>query len=196
MKSRLIPAIPDDRDQGAAFKRHLGELLSLNRESLAAVLQALPAYRLARTTRLSNKLVTELADSTPTDRATILHSLHVLQFFLDALLNDEIPPEDSQYWGEDLVLLKWLPPGLLSHFNSLAAKLQTEIFPDIEVKIQERRAASRVVPTLRSFGVTVDLRAIRKDFYRWGSPLKEYLPEVMGLTPVFSVHIGVDAGLV
>ena len=38
------------------------------------------------------------------------------------------------------------------------------------------------------------MRAVREDIYRWGTPLDAYTPAVMDVTPIASIHIGVDEG--
>ena len=104
MESRLFTTILDDStsESALAFTRHLEELLQLSSDAREACLKALYKFRLARTKRQTRELIDAIADGQGVPAAAIQHSLSILGFLVDALLNESIPDDDHTLWAEDL----------------------------------------------------------------------------------------------
>ncbi len=197
MKSRLFAAVFDDRegDNAKTFQRHLRETLALSDEDRDACLDALPQIRLARTTGEMKQVVDALVRNRPVGRSKLEHAIGVMSFLLDALLTDDVPDSDPPLWADDLEHeLGWLDETTRPPFEQMLQRLHKDAARKLEPEIRRRRAAGGVLPTLKTFGITVELRAVRKDFYRSGTPIEAYRPQILDTTMIASVHVGVDVG--
>ena len=198
MKSRLIPAVFPDRDAEVSrvFRRDLNQLLSLSELDRSACLEALAQHRLARTTGHRKAHMDALMTSVEAERDSIENALSVLRFLLDALMKRDTPERDYDDWASDLLEYDLLANKHMSTFKQVVDYLVSKILPEVAPLIKERRAASGVLPVLASGSASVEMRAVRETLYRWGRPVDEYEPEVVGVTPIASIHICVDEGQV
>lgn len=197
MKSRLFSAVFDDREgeNAKAFERHLRETLALSDEDRNACLDVSPEIRLAQTAMQTRRVVDGLAQNRSVERSKLEHALGVMSYLLDALLNDEVPDSDPQLWADDLEHeLAWLDENTRPTFDQMLKRLHTDAAGKLELEIRRRRAAGGVLPTLKSFGITVEVRAVRKGIFRWGTPIEAYQPQVIDTTMVASIHVGVTEG--
>lgn len=197
MKSRLFSAVFDNRegDNAQAFQRHLRETLALSDVDRSACLDVLPKIRLAQTATETKRVVDRLAGNRSVERSRLEHSIGAMSFLLDALLSDDLPDSDPPLWADDLEHeLGWLDGNTRPIFEHMLERLQTDTAAKLKPEILRRRAAGGVLPTLKSFGVTVEVRAVRKDVFRWGTPIEAYQPRILDTTMVASIHIGVDEG--
>lgn len=198
MKSRLFSVVFDDRerDHAKAFQRHLRETLALSDEDRNACLDVLPKIRLAQTDTETRRVVDGLARKRSVERSKLEHAIGVMSFLLDALLSDDVPDSDPPLWADDLEHeLGWLDEkNTRPIFEQMLERLQTGAAAKLEPEIRRRRAAGGVLPTLKSFGITVEVRAVRKGIFRWGSPIEAYQPQVIDTTMVASINIGVTEG--
>ncbi len=197
MKSRLFSAVFDDREgnDAKAFQRHLRETLALSDEDRDACLDVLPKIRLAQTATQTRRVVDGLARNRSVERSKLEHAIGVMSFLLDALLNDAVPNSDPPLWADDLEQeLGWLDENTRPMFDHMLKRLQTDAAAKLEAEIRRRRAAGGVLPVLKSFGITVEVRAVRKDIFRWGTPIEAYQPQVIDTTMVASINVGVSEG--
>ncbi len=200
LKSRLLVAFSDDleSDGAKAFARHLrGLLLGLDESTRDKCVASLGKVRQTRTALEKDRMIDSLAPGDPSQRALVKHSLSVLNFLVDALLSDNIPADDHRNWSSDLAILGWLDSKSQPVFDSLLGELTSRYLAKLQAQDRRRRAEGGVLPVFKSLGITVEARAVRKDPYRWGTPLEGeggYIPEIIGTTMIASVHIGVDVG--
>lgn len=197
MKSRFFSAAFDDREASHAktFQRHLRETLALSNEDRNACLDVLPEIRLRKTATETRRVIDGLERDCSVDRSKLENAVGVMDFLLRALLNDEVPDSDPMLWADDLEHeLGWLEESTRPVFDAMLQRLQTDIAAKLEAEIRRRRAAGGVLPSLKSVGITVEVRAVRKDIFRWGTPIEAYQPQVIDTTTVASISIEVDEG--
>lgn len=200
VKSRLLDAFVDnlDSERTKAFTRHLQQLLlGLDESTRDMCVASLGKARQARTALEKDRLIESLVPGDPSQHVVVEHSLSILNFLVDALLSDKIPGNDHENWADDLETLGLLETDSRPVFDSLLGKLTDTYLPELQVQDRQRHAEAGVLPVFKSLGVTVEVRAVRKDRYRWGMPLEGddgYSPEIMGTAMIASVHIGVDEG--
>jgi hypothetical protein len=120
--------------------------------------------------------------------------MSVMRFFLEGLSNPQVPPNDYQSWVTDLRALDVLDDSTELVFTKVIDYIRQEILPCLDPEIKRRRAAGGVLPVLASSGATVELRAVRKERYRFGMPLLKYQSEILDVVPIVSIQIGVDFG--
>lgn len=196
MRSRLFRALFEDpaSDNAKTFQRHLRELLALSDAGRLKCIEALPTVLSPTTDFQTRSLCEKLAGDTSTDPQTIEHSLSVLAFFVKALLSDAVPPDDHVHWIDDLNNLDGLTQAERTAFGSTIKTLadQRDTW-----RVQDRQglATSGVTPRFKSMGVTVEARAVRRDKYRWGTPIEHYEPQILGVAYVASVAIGFSEGM-
>ncbi len=195
MKSRVFTTTFDDpqADNAKVFARHLQELLELSSEDREACLDALPDLRLARTETQERELLDDLARSRDIERHKLVHAVSVVTFFVDALLAERIPDDDWTHWADDLRKLRWLTQEKQGAFESLLSRLNNDL-PDLRRQKRELSAAGGVLPSFKSFGYTIEVRPIRKEIFRWGRKVEEYVPNILGTITIASISIGVDEG--
>ncbi len=197
MKSRVFATLFEDPDSDKAkqFLRHLQDLLQLEPAARAQCLRTLPHLRAPQTPTQEREVIDKLASSTSIERAKLVNALSVLDFFVDALLAYRIPEDDWTHWADDLMALSALGANTKPVFESLLSEIRTDL-PALRQQDLERTAKGGVFPTFKSFGYTVEIRPIRRDFFRWGRPAEEYDPEILGSVMLVSFAIGVNEGLV
>lgn len=195
MKSRVFTTIFEDpeTDEAKQFTRHLEALLELSSEDREACLDALPGLRSARTETQQRELLDDLARSRGIERQKLVHAVAVVDFFVDALLANQIPDEDWTQWADDLLELGWLSKEKRPAFESVLSSL-TGALPALRLQNRELSTAGGVLPTFKSFGYTVEVRPIRKEVFRWGRKVEEYVPNILGTITIASISIGVDEG--
>ncbi|MCY3022161.1 MAG: hypothetical protein NTW87_24380 [Planctomycetota bacterium] len=196
MKSRLFTAVLDDpnADGAKTFARHVRELVGVTEDARKLCLDALPSVRAALTERERDKIVEELVKASNAAPQAVRHSLAIQNYLADILLNDKVPADDYKKWADDLLELQWLKQEHRAVFESTISALVSTHLPKLRSEYDKRRTRSGVMPTFSSFGITVEVRPIRKDRYRWGTNVDDYRPEILGTTMIASIHIGVDEG--
>ena len=196
MKSRLFKLFFENResDAGKAFERHLKEFLSLGEEVRTECLAELPKLLRPTTEYQSRQIVETVVQTCQIDQQAVEHAFSVLKFFVKALLSEDVPKDDHKNWAEDLVSLSDINDSERSAFEATIQNL-VQRRSDLRIQDKTERARAGVLPCFTSMGVTVEARAVKEDRYRWGTPIDEYKPQIIGLTYVASVHIGVDVGL-
>lgn len=197
MKSRVFTLLTRDPESpGAkAFARDLAAILVLSEEAREACIQTLPAIRVPQTSYEKQRRIKELVQQEGLDRNRIEQSLSVLDFFADALISEDIPESDHEFWLADLAELGWIDNDSRPAFEALVSRLASADYVSLlRRQSQQLRAQGGVLPTFNSLGITVEVRPVRTNRYRWGTPVKGYFPEIVGTTGVTSIHIGLDEG--
>lgn len=197
LKSRLLTLLLDgaDAERVQAFARDIGYLLALEPAARRLCLEALPRARSARTTSAFKQIVEGLSASLPdVPRNRIELMIRAANFLVDGLLSENVPKGDESLWVDDLISeLRWIDESQRTDFGDLLGTLK-QLAPRIEAEEREERTREGILPTFKSLGITVELRAIGRDHYRWGTPVDAYAPQILGVVGLFSIHIGLDAG--
>ncbi|MEW6198854.1 MAG: hypothetical protein AB1601_09350 [Planctomycetota bacterium] len=171
-------------------RRDLHEALDLPENNRVACSEALAEYCLAKTRSARDGIIDRLELETGLPGLRLERALRIMYFFVDEFMDerDRGTPED---WAADLVEMDVISESERGTFLSILADLQTKVVPRIEKVMRRRRFGAGVMPSLKSTGVTVELRAVQESTYRWGKSLTEYQPKISGVTGVFSIEIGV-----
>lgn len=196
MTSRLFGRLFEDAESRGArqFARDLAECLELSPGEREACLEALPRLRAAETKSQRTQLTEQLSDNLKLPYSNVEHAVSVLDFLLSAFLKRDIPDSDSLAWAEDLTELGFLNDTTRSAFESVVDSIKSELVARVQPAERRRRAAAGVGPTFAGCGVTVEVRSVRKDFYRRGTPVDEFDPQVLDTVTVASISMSVDEG--
>ena len=110
------------------------------------------------------------------------------------MLRESTRDDTTQAWADDLIQLDLLSRPESVSFVEFVERIRRDVLPSAGPELRQREYATGVLPSLRSCGVTTELRGIIEDKFHWGNPVDEYRPNILGLVPVASIHIGVDSG--
>lgn len=195
MKSRLLTTVFEDLEAENAkrFERHFRETLDLSEEHRQRCLSAIAEVRAARMKVQANLIVENLAKETGLPSTTLEHSLSIMGFWIDALINESIPEGDQCLWKDDLLEAGWLDPAKLSVFVALLEQLES-LSPELHFQSVRQRTSGGVLPRFQALGCTVEVRPIRKTRFRCGESVDSFAPEFLGTVLVASMHVGVDVG--
>lgn len=195
MKSQLLQSFVRDvgPERAQVFAQQLREAMNLSKSELDACLRGLPQLRLVQTSAQQEKLLDELSQGDASSRPRIALSLSVLAVFFEALLHEELPAAEPEFWSEDLVELGWLDQKSRDVFDAIIARLRGAVAA-VRPLLQRRSAARGILPSFTKFAVTVEVRAVQPAAFETGMPLEDYRPVTLDVVPVYSVQVGVDAG--
>ncbi len=194
LKSRLFSKFdPADKDN-ELFGKHLRKALALAPAQMTACIDALAALRLARTESENDRLVDALESETHLPQKELIQVIAVLRFFLSRMLRDAYKNDSSQQWADDVVALREIEETTRPQFVSMVDDIRSDVLPKVELAIRRRTYSEGVLPGLKTFGTTVEMRAVQKDRYRWGTSVNEYGPRILDVAGVVSVHIGLNEG--
>ncbi|NQU23150.1 MAG: hypothetical protein HQ567_17875 [Candidatus Nealsonbacteria bacterium] len=196
MKSRLISRVLDDPGSSAAkaFIRELADTLQLSEEDRRACLKVLPLIHLAEGKAETERLIEELVNDRQAGRDKVHHALGIMDFLLKAFLSRDVPDSDWEFWASDLEEAGHLSDSTCPVFEEMVASIRSDLATEVEPEVQRRRAAAGVLPAFGSCGVTVEVRSVREDFYRRGTPIGQFEPKVVDTTTVASIAITLDEG--
>jgi hypothetical protein len=195
MKSRVFSRFDPSREGNKEFVRDLKCAMGLAEPQRKACLDALLGYVLARLPSDDESVLRDLEQATGLPRIRFVPALDVMAFFLKKLVAPETRSDKPADWAADLgspelALLEsteeqkafeTLAEGVLG----VSGKFRTE---------QMRRAyAYGVLPVLKSCGHTVEARAVQEESYKWGDSPDEYVPRIVDMVSVVSLHIATDS---
>ena len=201
MKTNLFYAISRSSEAGRQFLSDLAQLLGMEEEHRTACLDILsqPTEQVM-TANQRRELIQQLPFVNEVGFVNTAAACQALQFLADALLDDECRKDQIQDLAADLLECAQecksveLSQEKIKLFANLVEKLRREILPDFEKAKDRRTTAGGVLPSLKSFGTTVEARAIVKNPFRIGMKADVYDPEVSGFVPVVSVKLSADSG--
>jgi len=194
LQSRMFSRFDPRIEENKLFKGHLRRALELTTEKLGACIDTLSAWRLARTSSESDRIIARLETDTRLPQTDLVRVMAVLEFFLKHLMEDEYRDDSSGQWADDLLVTGQIDDNHRGVFVDTIERLRADVAPKVEHIVRQRRYSQGVLPGLKSCGTTVEMRAVQKNDYRWGTPVEEYRPTVVDVAGIVSVHIGLDAG--
>ena len=194
MRSRLFSEFDPESKDNDLFAKHLKMAMTLTDAQAATCISAFAKVRLARTQMETRQHLQALEKETHLPLKQIDQALSVVQFFFRNMMRDDYKADTTEEWAEDLGQLDLLNDDEKPRFITLIEGLRSQVLPAIENDIRRRTYGEGVLPTLKSCGTTVEMRAVQKDRYHWGESLETYVPQIMDITGVVSIHIGLDEG--
>ena len=196
MKSRLITAILEDPNGSIAskFATHTKAALGVSDKDIALVVKALPDFMLAKSTAERRLLLEKLSKACSADLNVLVGTLNIFEFILASLMQEDLPQNEVDYWGGDLVEAKILSEADKAKFESLVKKVIAEVVPLLQPVSRRQRAQSGVLPAFSGLTFTVETRSVREKPYNRSLNVEEYAPKVVDVAFVASCHLAVDAG--
>lgn len=194
LKSRLFSKFDPANKDNDLFGKHLRRAMSLSSGQMDTFIEVFAEFRLARLESEVTRLLDSLEEEARLPQTEVEKVLAVMRFFLDKMLRDDYKNDTPEQWAEDLVTLDQIEKKSSSFFVSMVTRIRDEVLPKVELVVRRRAYGEGVLPGLKTCGTTVEMRAVQKDRYRWGNPIEEYAPEIVDVTGVVSVHIGLDEG--
>lgn len=194
MNSRLFSRFDPETDENRELKKGLRSLLGLSASARDACIRQLPDFLLAVTLEQSKRIVKDLEDEENVSGLESTSAFRIGRFFLQAMERESTREDSAQAWADDLIELDFLSRPESASFVEIVERIRGDILPSVGPELRQREYATGVLPSLRSCGVTAELRGVVEDNFHWGNPVDEYHPKLLGVVPVASIHIGVDAG--
>jgi hypothetical protein len=195
MGSKLFSQFEVDREENKQFRSDLAVAMSLPQSQRSAVLDAFPDYIVAIDNEEKKSVLRKLVATTSLTQTAIAHAFDLITFLLRQLNDEEVAADSSDAWAEDLVHAGALTDDQRAVFVEFVSRLRTELAPGLHAMARARREERGVLPFLRSTGTTVELRAITRSIYRWGTPVEDYRSSIEGVVPVVSIQLGFDSGM-
>lgn len=194
MKSKLFGEFDATDENNKQFISDLKAVCELPPAHRQAIADALPGLLAASTEKQMQDRTDTLQRDTGASRLLIGHVCDFAGFFLRQMLDDRLKDEPFADWSSDLVELGLLEKQQEESFLALLQELKERTLPTVSRVRKELAYGVGVLPSLKSCGTTVELRAIFDKPYRWGISLKDYKPVLEKVVPVISVRISLDSG--
>ncbi len=194
MKSRLFARFDPEHASNQPLRKHLRDLLGLSPSVRSSCIAALESLALGITDEDQRRATEALEAETKRSFIELAPALEVGRFFLQRMQDDRTRADSERDWAQDLVDLNFLSPPEVDPLVDFLCAIRKSVLPRVEEKARQRRYAAGVMPSLKAFGITVELRGVFETRFRWGTSVKEYASDVSSIVPVASIHVGVDAG--
>lgn len=188
MKSLVISTVFHDLESDSAkeFRRDLSEFISLQKERQKIILDGLLPSRLARTTQEKKHLKEKIAKEVELNYVEVHGIMRILKFFLNRMLDSDVPNEDYEKWADDLKEVSVLNgPEEIKTFNELIEDIQIIALEQVDPEVKRRKTAQTSGPTLDSFSISIGLLPVNEEEYEMFSSSDEYAPNLID-TVVFA----------
>ena len=195
MRSRVFSRFDPKNERNKQFAQDLQCALRLTEDQQAKCASALVAYLSARFPSQEERILSDLEQATRLPRVRFEPAMSVMSFFLKKLDTPETRDDKPEDWAADLQSEEL---GLVTTdadraaFESMAKKVVAAV-DGYRAEAARRSYARGVLPALRACGHTVEVRAVQEDNYRWGDKIGKYVPKIIDIVPVVSVHLGTNA---
>lgn len=195
MKSQLFSKFDPSSKENDEFATDFARLISLPDKALSACIDSLPDLLLAKTETRTTELYDRLHEQTGQSYIDLRSSVFCMEFLTVKSLESDKKSDTPEAWADDLRGLKIIDSDDLERkFVALAERLKREIAPQYELQLRRREFAKGVLPSIKSMGTTVELRAVQRDKYKIGENFDNYKSKIEDVVGVISVHITTDSG--
>jgi len=200
MKTRLFYTTCESRDNALSFLRDSKVLLSLSDEirgELLGMVAELEAE--AITGRQWVEKLEALASKHRIPVVDVTSAMQVLRFLTGQLTNENYKDDSTEDLADDFTWAarEYGVPLESEHkdlFRDTLKELRLRVIPKYEKIKRRRSAANGVLPSISSFGTTVEVRAVVENRFHIGMKAAQYEPKIVDFVPVASVSLGVDSG--
>ena len=200
MKSRLFYALASQPDVAPRLLDDLVVLLSLNAEQSQSIVHAvLESTDKAITINQRQAIAESVGNKLGLGAVAAASAMESLKFILDQQLDETFGKDSAETLGKDLeeygrAANRSITQAQVDKFIELTKFLRVNVLPDYR-KIRDRKTtATGVLPSLKTFGTTVELRAIVENLFRVGMDSAKYSPKISGVVPIVSIRIKTDSG--
>lgn len=199
MKTRLFSAIINEREFAQKFLADLAIVTQSSPKTRRALMDAVLDIAGTMTVRQTREVSEHIALDESMEISDAASALAALRFLTRELTREEIQVDSTEDLVTDLRQCAEMYDVTLSDsdftaFEDVLSELRETTIPQYEAVRNRKATSTGVLPSLKSFGTTVELRAIVKNDFHIGMRSSEYDPKIAGLVPVVSVHIGTDSG--
>ncbi len=198
MQSVVFSRFDPTSEANKVFCKDLKTLVSISSEQRRLCLEGYPDVRLAQTSDeegKATKRITDKSELTQIDTNAVLSIFNYFLRMMEAITDDEDFAEDSpEKWALDLITLGLLTEGEKPSFVETLIQLQSEVIPKVLPIIQQYRSTVGVFPVFKQLETTVELRAVQKQEYSSGQNPDDYIPQILDLVPIASIHLGMHKG--
>jgi hypothetical protein len=199
VKTRLFYAIAAEQSFAQQFISDLRILLRGGSKLRKVCLGAASELEAAMTRTQERKLAEEIASKHGFGIVQVVSVLQAIRFLIEQLAKDVYSQDRSLDMAADLeecgrpfkVMFKAKDRRI---FQETIGIIREGLLPAYKERERRRAAAAGVLPSLKSFGTTAELRAVVGTPFRVGMSADKYEPDVKGVVAVVSVNIGVDSG--
>ncbi len=191
MRSKLFALFVPTNTVGKAFARDLKGALEISAEKRSSIIPKLMPVLFPNTPDEMDHAAQTLSNESGVAKDEIESLSRVAKVLLSAMNTPEMT-DSIEDWAADLVELGLIPADFSESFRQLASEVRRTLLADAFTATARSAAASGVLPTLRGFGATVELRGIFAEPLRAGVGVSQSTPEVTDLVPMISVGITLD----
>lgn len=201
MKSRLFSNFDPASETGRAISRDLKVLIRLyengkGKDKVEACMDRIPEIAETMTSRQVVVIAENLArDREGMSRGDVIPSLQILRHLTERLTDEEAECDSSSDLADDLVEVGILEDARKRYFVDIIDDIRTKILPKYKKIKRKKQFSSGVLPSLKSFGTTVELRAVLENDFRIGMSSIEYDPGIYDFIPVISIILRTDSGI-
>lgn len=179
----------------STFQRDLQSLFELWPDHKEKFVRAILVSAGVLTKGQQEQIIKELADDVKTSFPEVCMAFDVLRFLVKRLSEDDYQQDTPEALQEDLSDMEIIVDEQKALFISLVKSIKSELIPQHEKLAKRRMYAAGVLPSLRSVGTTVEIRAI-SEALPLGKSISEFRANIEGYVPVVSIHLSADSGTV
>ena len=196
MKSILFSSFdPMDKDN-TEFTNDLQHLVNTNEEQWNIIMDYLPKLFISVPTSERKATKQELSKKSGLSLVEIQHDLSVISFFFNQFSDKSkgIFNDTPKSWADDLQSMGILKPDKVTFFISIMKQLKDKFKSTVSPILTEQQYQIGVIPTFSSIETTVEMRAMFENEYELETPVEDYIPKIIGVTPIISVVISASRG--
>ena len=199
MKTGLFYSVGAKPDFARQFLGDLMAVFRISPEQRVACIDALLDLEETMTRRQSRTIAERVAKELNLGLVETVSVLQSLHFLMKELADEQNSGDSTGDFAADLLEIAnehdiHVPDTAVPVFADLINRIRGVILPKYNKVKEKKKTAAGVLPSIKSFGTTVEFRAITGNEFRIGMSADEYEPNVTGLVPVISVALRVDAG--
>ena len=192
MKSQFFSEFDLGHPANSGFKAHLDVMLRLDSTNVRKILALAKLKLLNEPKKQLDERLAALAKDAGVHETEAGNVLTVLWFMFRHLTRQEKVdrPEDL---SADVQAAGLVEEGDRPKLDALLTELVKEAERNRPLA-RRREYEAGVLPSLRSYGTTAELRAVFDSEYDESQEVDDYSPKLLSTVPIISVHIGVDTG--
>jgi len=196
MKTRLFSTFDVQHENNKGFLDDLRKIKSLSKEKLSVLINSFPEFKDISIKIEKRKFFDDLQKKTDLSYNIISSVFDVTNFFLKRIDNDERILDDNILdWITELVDYKAFEKEYANIYELYFTLLREDIYPKFKQITSKTYYESGVLPSIKSIGTTLEMRAILDREIELGENVENYNPRIIDIVPIVSIKIGLDSGV-
>jgi len=196
MRSRLFSSFDPTSDRNKEFAKDLAVFVSVNPEFHDRFAAAVVDLSSASTDSQQDAVFAKIEKDLDLNRLVAGSAYGMAQFLVRQWLKKDLRQDSAEEWSDDLQELGLLDEAESAVFRTFVEKLREIAYEPMSKSTIRRRTETGILPSLKSFGSTVEMRVIVDNPFDSSMDAETYQADVVGLVPVISVVLAFDSGLV